>query len=129
MGYRYKTAADLEGVQLHVGWNGSPPEPEDCYLIIVPECEFENSWKGAARVVKNRLESIAWDVNSDLRILEPDYLRGLIMQTRFNDSQISKKLGLAEYELNRYLSGAQTVPYTVQYALESIAFRQATMRC
>jgi len=58
----------------------------------------------------------------------PEYLRGLVLLIGLPPREIAEKLGITKRTLNYYLCADRPAPYSVQYALETLARSQLRYR-
>ena len=58
---------------------------------------------------------------SDKRNADPDYLRSLVKRAGISQRAAARAIGISPRSMRHYLSGERTAPYTVQFALESLA--------
>jgi len=51
---------------------------------------------------------------------DPAYLRGLIENSTYTQSETARRIGIAPRTIRQYLAGDRPIPYSVQYAVEQL---------
>ena len=51
---------------------------------------------------------------------DPDYLRSLIEGAGSSQNEVAKRIGISARSMRYYLAGERPIPYTIQFAVESL---------